>query len=99
MTPVKEKQLVTLYIHSKSSLSFGAVKVMRRIASGTSFKANYRLVIIEIDKNPELAEQNKILATPLLIIKTKYREKKILGNLLDISGLRRELSITGDDNE
>ncbi|CEK09937.1 circadian clock KaiB family protein [Legionella hackeliae] len=96
MTLVQEKRQVTLYIHSKSPLSIGAVKVVRKISREKSFKAKYRLAVIEIDKKIELAEKNKILATPALIIETNNIEKRIIGNLSDLASIYRELSITGE---
>lgn len=96
MAQAQEKWQVTLYIHSKSPLSFGAVKVMRKISRETSFKAKYRLTVVEIDKKLELAEKNKILATPVLIIETNHTTKRIVGNLSDLANIYRELSITGE---
>ena len=80
MKSYPDKQILTLYVHTKSPLSCSALKNLVKISQTNNFKKKYDLKIVEIDKHPEVIEKNNILATPLLILKSKNSEKRILGN-------------------
>lgn len=99
MKSSKDKQNITLYIHSKSPLSRSALINIKEIAKHASFKSKYQLDIIEIDKTPDIAEQKNILATPLLIYNSNGCETRILGNLSDLDCVYEALGIEDAHDE
>lgn len=90
---------LTLYIHSKSPLSRSALKNLGQVSNNPDFKSKYELRVIEVDKEPEIAEEKNILATPLLIYKVNGIETRILGNLSDLHCVSEMLGIAGDQHE
>ena len=84
MTPrkIKQKYLLKLYIVGKTTNSEKAVKHLREILD-TDFKGVYSLKIIDVVKNPELAEKDKILAVPTLSRILPRPVRSIIGDLSD----------------
>lgn len=90
---------LTLYIHSKSPLSRSALKNLKKLSSNASFNSKYNLNIIEVDIYPDIAEQKKILATPLLVYNSNNYETRILGNFSDLHSVYEVLGIEGELDE
>jgi len=79
-----------LYITGKSPLAIRAIKNLKKIIDEYNISCNYE--IIDILENPEIAEKEKILATPLLI--NSKDSKRIAGDLSDSKKVLSELELT-----
>jgi len=73
--------LLRLYISGTSTLGVDATNNLKKIVQESKIPCNYE--IIDILKNPEIASQENILATPLLLIIDSTRTKRIVGDLSD----------------
>jgi circadian clock protein KaiB len=76
------KFLLKLYITGKTSRSEKAIHNLKNICK-SKFNDEYELVIIDVLDSPELAEQDKIMATPTLIKVLPPPIRKIIGDLSD----------------
>ena len=59
-----------------------AIENLRRICE-KDLKGRYDLEVIDVLKNPELAEQDKILATPTLIKQLPPPLRRVIGDISD----------------
>jgi len=73
---------LTLYITGQSAKSAQAIANLRRICD-QELTGQYELVIIDIIENPQLAEDERILATPTVIKERPPPLRRIIGDLSD----------------
>ena len=78
----KKKYILKLYVTGQTTNSVRAIQNLKRILSG-ELKGVYELKIIDVLKNPQLAEDEKILATPTLSRVLPPPVKRIIGDLSD----------------
>lgn len=71
-----------LYITGYTSLSQRAIDNLRRICD-TDLRGEYEVEVIDILEHPQLAEDEKIMATPTLVKKLPEPVRKIIGDLSD----------------
>ena len=64
MSP-RKTYILKLYVAGNTPNSMRALKTLRNILE-TEFRGVYALKVIDVLKNPQLAEEDKILATPTL---------------------------------
>ncbi len=106
---MSNKMLLKLYVIGQTSRSINAIKNVKRICE-KELKGKYVLQIIDILENPQLAEDEKILATPTLVKELPAPLKRIIGDLSNLEKVLIGLDITsieiidnnedgGDDNE
>jgi len=76
------KYLLKLYITGQTSKSEQAIVNMRRICE-ENFKKKYKLIIIDILERPQLAENERIIATPTLVKELPLPLRRIIGDLSD----------------
>lgn len=69
-----------LYITGRTSRSENAISNLQRICS-EEFRNNYVLQIIDVLEQPQLAEDEKIMATPTLIKELPPPLRRIIGDL------------------
>ncbi|MDO8494740.1 MAG: circadian clock protein KaiB [Deltaproteobacteria bacterium] len=74
--------ILKLYVTGKTPSSVLAIRSLRKILK-EEMDGRYSLKIIDILKNPRLAEKDKILATPTLIKKLPLPIRKLVGSLSD----------------
>lgn len=65
MTSLKKTYVLKLYVAGNTPNSVRALKTLKTILEN-EFKGVYALKVIDVLKNPQLAEEDKILATPTL---------------------------------
>jgi len=75
-----KKILLKLYITGKTSRSEQAISNLREICE-REMKGQYELHIIDVLEQPQLAEDDRILATPTLIKELPLPIRKIIGDL------------------
>ena len=81
MSPQKT-YILKLYVAGNTPNSMRALKTLRNILE-TEFKGVYALKVIDVLKNPQLAEEDKILATPTLSKILPPPVRRIIGDLSD----------------
>jgi circadian clock protein KaiB len=74
--------LLKLYVTGKTSRSDRAIVNLQRICA-EELGGSYKLVVIDVLENPQLAEDEKILATPTLMRVIPPPLRKIIGDLSD----------------
>ena len=104
MTP-RKTYILKLYVAGNTPNSMRALKTLRNILE-TEFRGVYALKVIDVLKNPQLAEEDKILATPTLAKILPPPVRRIIGDLSDrervligLDLLYEELNEEGLDDE
>ena len=78
----KKKYILKLYIAEQTANSTKAIQNIKKILS-VELKDAYELKIIDVFKDPQSAEDEKILATPTLSRVFPPPVKRIIGDLSD----------------
>jgi circadian clock protein KaiB len=76
------KYLLKLFITGQTVRSLRAITNLRRICE-EGLGTEYELIIIDVLERPQLAEDEKILATPTLIRELPPPVRRIIGDLSD----------------
>ncbi|WP_269623357.1 circadian clock protein KaiB [Prochlorococcus marinus] len=74
--------ILKLYVAGNTPNSMRALNTLREILK-KDFKGVYALKVIDVLKNPQLAEEDKILATPTLAKILPPPVRRIIGDLSD----------------
>ncbi|MBV5257669.1 MAG: circadian clock protein KaiB [Synechococcus sp.] len=82
MNLLKKTYVLKLYVAGNTPNSVRALKTLKNILE-TDFKGVYALKVIDVLQNPQLAEEDKILATPTLSKVLPPPVRKIIGDLSD----------------
>lgn len=82
MNAFQKTYVLKLYVAGKTPNSMIALKTLKNILE-KEFKGVYALKVIDVLKNPQLAEEDKILATPTLSKVLPPPVRKIIGDLSD----------------
>ena len=81
MSP-RKTYILKLYVAGNTPNSMRALKTLRNILD-TEFQGVYALKVIDVLKNPQLAEEDKILATPTLSKILPPPVRRIIGDVSD----------------
>jgi circadian clock protein KaiB len=94
-----EKYRLKLFITGQTSRSTRAIANLRRICEDAL--TDYELDIIDVLERPQLAEDDRVLATPTLIKEFPPPVRRIIGDLSDTEKvlLGLELSLEGRGGE
>ncbi|MDA2923648.1 circadian clock protein KaiB [Acidobacteria bacterium AH-259-L09] len=76
------KSLLKLYITGLTSKSERAIATLKRLCE-EEWGGQYEMVVIDVLEHPQLAEDEKILATPTLIKALPLPIRQIVGDLSD----------------
>lgn len=82
MSPLRKTYILKLYVAGNTPNSVRALRTLNNILD-QEFKGVYALKVIDVLKNPQLAEEDKILATPTLSKILPPPVRKIIGDLSD----------------
>jgi len=82
MSPLKKTYVLKLYVAGNTAHSVKALKTLKNILE-QDFQGVYALKVIDVLKSPQLAEEDKILATPTLAKVLPPPVRKIIGDLSD----------------
>ncbi len=82
MSPLKKTYILKLYVAGNTPSSLRALKTLKNILE-QEFQGVYALKVIDVLKSPQLAEEDKILATPTLAKVLPPPVRKIIGDLSD----------------
>jgi circadian clock protein KaiB len=76
------KYTIKLYVTGQTPRSFRAIDNLKRICEG-ELAGEYDLVVIDVLERPQLAEDEKILATPTVVKELPLPIRRIIGDLSD----------------
>lgn len=82
MSVSKKTYILKLYVAGNTPSSILALRTLNTILE-QEFQGVYALKVIDVLKNPQLAEEDKILATPTLAKILPPPVRKIIGDLSD----------------
>lgn len=82
MSAYKKTYVLKLYVAGNTPNSVRALKTLKNILD-QEFQGVYALKVIDVLTNPQLAEEDKILATPTLAKILPPPVRKIIGDLSD----------------
>lgn len=71
-----------LYVTGTSPTAQAAIANLQRICEG-ELRGQYELRVIDVLEHPQLAEDDKVLATPTLIKKLPPPLRRVIGDLSD----------------
>lgn len=86
------RYVLRLFVAGATDRSCQAVQHVRQLCDA-QLKNNYRLEVIDIYQQPELARDNQIVATPTLIKAWPRPVRRVIGNLSNTAGLLVELDV------
>jgi circadian clock protein KaiB len=75
-----EEWILRLYVAGQTPNSLTAFENLKKICE-EHMECRYRIEVIDLLKNPQLAKDHQIVAVPTLIRKLPTPVKKIIGNL------------------
>lgn len=78
-----KKILLKLYVAGNTPKSKVAIENMKKICSD-NFPDQYELMIIDVLESPQIAEDEKILATPTLVRELPEPIRRITGDLSNL---------------
>jgi len=87
------KYILKLYITGQTSSSMKATQNLKNLLKN-ELKGVYQLKVIDVLKNPRLAEEDKILATPTLTKALPRPVRRIIGDLSDKDKVLLGLDLT-----
>jgi circadian clock protein KaiB len=76
------KYILKLYVTGKTTRSERAIANLKSVCE-TELAGRYELRVIDVLESPDLAEEDKILATPTLVKSLPPPIRKIIGDLSD----------------
>lgn len=90
--PTDEKWVLRLYIAGQTPKSLTALSNLKKLCEG-HLGDQYRLEIIDLVKNPKLAQQHNIVAIPTLVRNLPEPLKKIIGDLSNTEKVLKGLDL------
>jgi len=87
------KCVLKLYVTGQTANSAKAIENMKDVLKN-GLSDLYKLKVIDVVKNPQLAEEDKILATPALVKALPPPVRKIIGDLSDKEKVLLGLDLT-----
>ncbi|MCB0112970.1 MAG: circadian clock protein KaiB [Caldilineaceae bacterium] len=91
------KYLLKLYITGQTATSARAIANLQRIC-GQELGGLYQIQVIDILEHPQLAEDERILATPTLIKQLPLPLRRVIGDLSDVDKVLLGLDIRPFEN-
>lgn len=88
----KEYFVLTLFIAGASSNSLRAVASIRQICDD-HLQGNYSLEIIDVHQDRVLAEEQQLIALPMLLKKAPLPERRLIGDMSDTNKVLKGLGI------
>lgn len=90
---IEGKLVLTLYVSGMSRKSMEAIENIRGLCE-EHLKGAYELEIIDIYKNPKIAEEQHIVFSPSLLKELPLPKKTLVGTLSDTNKVLKALGIT-----
>jgi len=91
---MSKKYVLKLFVTGQTQRSELAIENLRRICE-EEFQNEYELIVIDISQHPQLAEDDKILATPTVIKELPPPIRRIIGDLSEKEKVLLGLDLVG----
>lgn len=91
------KHTLRLYVTGLTAHSQTAIKNLKALCE-EELKGQYEIEVVDVLEHPELAEDEKILATPTLVKKLPVPIRKIIGDLSDRAKVLLGLDLVSAQN-
>jgi len=91
--PQGKPYLLRLYVSGRAGSSRHASAAVRRICDVALGNSAYRLDVIDVWRDPDRAEGDKVLATPTLIRQAPPPERRLVGDFSDAEKVLAALRI------
>jgi len=88
------KAMLTLYVTGQTARSVRAIANLRQLCD-EQLGGEYDMTVIDVLERPQLAEDEKILATPTLIKELPLPIRRIIGDLADTEKVLIGLDVVG----
>ncbi len=92
------KYVLKLYVTGQTANSAKAIENLKDVLKN-GLGNLYKLKVIDVVKNPQLAEEDKILATPALVRVLPPPVRKIIGDLSDKEKVLLGLDLTVEEEQ
>jgi circadian clock protein KaiB len=89
-----ERYLLKLYVTGQTPRSLRAIANLRRLCE-EELGGRYEMVVIDVLERPQLAEDEKILATPTVVKELPLPIRRIIGDLSDSEKVLLGLDLRG----
>jgi circadian clock protein KaiB len=86
----------TLFIAGESPRSQRAIANLKRIAQ-ERLGGDYELIVVDVQQEPERAEEERILTTPTLVKRTPEPRRRVTGDLTNAEQVLIALSLLDDE--
>jgi circadian clock protein KaiB len=86
------KYLFKLYVTGRTPRSYRAIENLRRLCE-VELRDPYEIQVIDVLERPQLAEDEKILATPTVVKELPAPIRRIIGDLSDVETVLLELDL------
>ena len=90
--PDQDRYQLRLYVAGASINSVKAIENVKGLCE-RYLKGRYELEIIDIYQQPLLAQEDQIIALPLLIRKYPLPERRFIGDMSDVETIKKGLDI------
>ncbi|GGH02654.1 circadian clock KaiB family protein [Mucilaginibacter phyllosphaerae] len=87
--------ILRLFITGASPNSIRAVENIKAICENF-LAGNYELEIIDIHQQPKLAEGEDVIAVPLMIKKSPYPQRRLIGDMSDTQRVLKGLGLAAN---
>ena len=87
----------TLFIAGDSSRSQRAILNLRRLAE-ERLGGDYELTVIDVQQQPERAEEERILTTPTLVKQAPGTKRRVTGDLTNAEQVLMALSLIANED-
>lgn len=74
---------LTLYVAGQTPKSLAALSNLKKICA-EHMKERYKIIVVDLIKKPQLAQNDQILAIPTLVRQLPVPIRKIIGDLSDL---------------
>ncbi len=91
-TRPRSKYILRLFVAGATARSRQAILRVRELCA-VELKDNFKLEVIDIYQQPEMARANQIVATPTFIMEFPRPVRRFIGSLANITGLFVELDL------
>lgn len=86
------KHILKLYVTGNTPRTERAIANLRRICD-EDLRGQYEMVVVDVLARPQLAEDEKILATPTLVKQLPPPLRRVIGDLTDVEKVLLGLDI------
>ncbi len=98
MSSLNQVYVLKLYVAANTPNSARALKALKEILE-QQFPGIYTLTVIDVTKNPQAAEDDKILVTPTLAKDLPPPRRKIVGDLSDRERVLMSLDLLNKERD